>query len=237
MALPEDQVAALQASTVAPAFDRLAERRFLHVAVARTGDAARRSAPPARGRNSRCRDGLAAPQIGRAQEPFGDRDRVRFLASIGARCRAGMNQPRRVTANAPSLAHDRNPRAERQRLDRWQLDDGPGKQACAAPRPCASGRRRAPARRPASSRHSRRGKLAPGPAFARLVDVTRSPFSASRHERRIGDRRAAHRRAASTTSKHRPRQSAPPDVAFEMLGREVGRAGVMRGSRSRPYVR
>ena len=72
MAFPEHKIAAARLRDV----DRLAERGFLHVAVARAGDAAGVERNLHEAGAIEPEIGLAAPQIRDPEEAFGDRDEV-----------------------------------------------------------------------------------------------------------------------------------------------------------------
>ena len=102
----------------------------------------RRSARPAPGPSNRSRGALAAPQIGRADEPLGDRDEIRLSRGLsGARCPSGRCQPLAVTAKRSSCA--RSPAARPSAAgQRRQLDSGSGKDKRAQHRDLV-GRRRA----------------------------------------------------------------------------------------------
>ena len=101
---------------------------LLHVAVARAADAGGVQRDLHQAGAIDAEAALAAPEIGRADEAFGDRDEIGFaMASIAARCGCGRYQPSRVTAKAPSSRATVELRSHHQRLDRRQLDRGAGK--------------------------------------------------------------------------------------------------------------
>ena len=91
--------------------------------------------------------GLAAPQIGHAEEALGDRDEIASRGvSSGARWRAGTIAAGGGDRERLLDARDGEPRAERQRLDRRKLDRGPGKHQRAQRRDLVGRRRRRRAR-------------------------------------------------------------------------------------------
>ncbi len=80
MAFPEDEIAALNScELVGAAADRRAERGLLHVAVARTGDAAGGERKLHQAGTIEAERGLAAPQIWRADKALGDRDEIGLI--------------------------------------------------------------------------------------------------------------------------------------------------------------
>ena len=114
-------------------------------------------------------DGLAAPQIGRAQEGFRHRDEIRRL---------GPDRRQMHLRNMPAgggdgetlvLPRDGDRCAHRQRGQRRPLDVGRRKAERARhARPCASAPRPACARHwPTASRHSRRFRAGPRPSLPR----------------------------------------------------------------------
>ena len=141
-----------------------------------------------------------------------------------------------VTAKLSCSRATRDLRAERQRIERRQLDRRAREtRRSAAPRPCGSALRRARAAPPpAASRHSRRTRAGPRPSLLRRF---RRPSRA----RRAAPRSAASRRATARRAPARCRRSPPARVpstkrAASTLPRRCaaarsGRAGVMRGSK------
>ena len=148
--------------------DRRAERRFLHIAVARAGNACRRQRHLHQPRAIETERRLAAPQIRHAEKALGHGDEIRSRRYQAARDAATAR--RRRTASPPC-----DPRC-----GRWQgarraaaprcggsLIDGPGN----AKRPQRryfvgrrrAGRRQRVRRQPADIAVGR--ELAPGPAF------------------------------------------------------------------------
>src|SRR5579863_970356 len=79
MALPENQVAALQLSGLRR-IQRAAEAVLLHVAVARAAGAGGIQGDLHQPGAIDAEAALAAPQIGRAGELFGDRDEIALIA-------------------------------------------------------------------------------------------------------------------------------------------------------------
>ena len=129
-----------------------AERALLHVAVARAADAAGRQRDLDEARAIEAEARLAAPEIGHAEKPLGDRDEVGSRRAIGARWRAGTKPP---LGDARSASVRRAPprlRAERQASRGGSLIGARETRACAAPRPGGSApvpARAAPQRQPA----------------------------------------------------------------------------------------
>ena len=123
MALPEDQVAALQSSGI-HRIQRTDKPVALHVAVARAAGArgVQRYLHEAGAIDTKT--ALAAPQIGRADQSFGHRDKIRRHPSIGKMLR-GRYQPCRVTRTGPLAAPQRRPITSVSTGD--NLIDGPGK--------------------------------------------------------------------------------------------------------------
>ena len=126
MALPEHEIAALERRARIVDGDGLAERGLLHVAVARRGHA---GGGERRLDEARAVDPLrrpAAPEIRRLEKALGDRDIIRFA-------RAGLRemterevQPVSRDREIALMGHNRQPRPERQRHARRQLDAGAG---------------------------------------------------------------------------------------------------------------
>ena len=169
MALPEDQIAAARCSIV----DRRAERLLLHVAVARAGDAAGLQRDLHQAGAVDAVVGLAAPEIGRAEETFRDRDEV-LLDMIERREVARRQIAGQRDRETILLARHRDAAAERRRSGRRQLDRRSGKRERAQRRDLV---RRRGARRDQGVRRQVAdiavgGELAPGPA---LVVECRTP--------------------------------------------------------------
>src|ERR1700733_5258232 len=79
MALPEYEITALQFGKIGACRHWSAQRRFLHVAVARASHAAGHQRNLHQARAVDAEYGLAAPQIRHAQKTFGDRDEVALV--------------------------------------------------------------------------------------------------------------------------------------------------------------
>ena len=169
MPLPEDKIAAARLRDV----DRLAERGFLHVAVARAGDAAGVERNLHEAGAIEPEIGLAAPQIRDPEEAFGDRDEV-LLALRERRDVAERNEAERRHGEAVLLARHRDAAAERRHRDRRQLDRGAGERERARRDDLVRRRvaRRASGRSPAATRRSRRRRAGPRPS---LPGRTRRP--------------------------------------------------------------
>ena len=199
---------------VSAALERPAEAVLLHVAVARAAGAGgvERNLHEAGAIDAKA--ALAAPQIGRADEVFGDRDEI-TLDSIDA---ADM-PARQVPAFAGDresavLARHAHPCSDRQRIDRRQFDRRPGKR---------EGPQRGDLVRRRGDRFCQRGigkpadiavavQLAPGKAFAVAV-VDRHALAFQRLRQQLPRRWTAPRAAARARRKFRiPRRSrsAPP---------------------------
>ena len=184
VAFPEDQVAVLQAGEAYG----FAERGFLHVAVARAGHAASGQRHLDEPRAVQPEAGLAAPEIRCAEKLFGDRDEIRFRGGNRHKMPLRHVAARGGDREACVLAHHRDPRAERQRVGRRQLDRGAGEHQRAQRRDLV-GRRR-PRRQQRGGRQPAdvavAGKLAPGPAvLVGLIDG-----DALAHQR-LGEHRCA----------------------------------------------
>ncbi len=205
---------------------RRSERRLLHVAVARAGDAAGGERNLHETRTVEPERGLAAPQIGHAEKALGDRDEIAFvIAERREMCRRHIGAARRHR-HAIGDARDSKRCAERQRLDGRQFDRRAGK-------------RESPQRRDLVRRRSARGRerirrqpadiivgreLAPGKAF-RVGVVDRDALALERFgvERRIGPRLAAERRLRLDHFHDAALDEARRgDFALQMLGREIG---------------
>ena len=145
VALPEHEIAAPQMRERVVERQRRAERRLLHVAVARRGDSRRRQ----RGlRQAGAVDpfaGAPAPQIGRLEKTLGDGDEI-GLARVDRREMPGVEEEAVVGDGEIAFeARDFDERAERQRearrpLDRRRRD----RRGCAARRFCGSARAQGP---------------------------------------------------------------------------------------------
>ncbi len=167
-------------------------------------------------RNSRCRDGLAAPEIRRTEKALGDAHEIGFERRRSGGDAAPNEAAMRLTANAPLILAISIRAPIGSAIDRWQLDiRGRENRTCAA-RATVVGRHAATgptARWPATTRHSRpTSELAPGPAFvAGLVDRDALAFQRLGIERRFVERVPPHRRYRvdhfATTC---PRQTARP---------------------------
>ena len=105
---------------------RPAKAVLLHVAVARAA-IPRHSAELHEARAIDAEASLAAPEIGRADEAFGNRDEIGSRVVEPARCGFGRYQPSRVTAKVSSSRNTVTIAPIEQRLDRRQFDRGPGK--------------------------------------------------------------------------------------------------------------
>ena len=104
-----------------------AERRLLHVAVARAHHAARRERDLHQTRAIKTERGLATPQIGRAEKPFRHRDEIRLVIADRLEMR-GRHIASALRHREAILDTDNSKlRAERQRFERRQLDRRPGK--------------------------------------------------------------------------------------------------------------
>ena len=100
------------------------KRRLLHVAVARRRDSGRGQR---RLDEARAVDPLRrppAPEIGRLEKALGDRDSVRFTRDELREMARPEVQSVLRDREVALLAHDRQPRAERERHPRRQLDRG-----------------------------------------------------------------------------------------------------------------
>src|SRR5690242_5853899 len=121
MSLPEDQIAALQflylGRTQPPP-----EAILLHVAVARAAGAGgvQRYLDDAGAIDAE--RALATPEIGRADEAFGDRDEILFHRVEAADMPLWQIPAFACYGERAVFTGNRHARAHRQRLDRWQLD-------------------------------------------------------------------------------------------------------------------
>src|SRR5262245_48891088 len=128
MAVPEYEIAAPKLGRIERRRERLAQRRLLHVAVARAGHAAGGERNLEEARAVEAETGLAAPKIGRAHEAFGNFDEI----ALGAVERGEMAR-RHVAARRGDRerllhARHREPAPQREgfdwrKLGRWTGED------------------------------------------------------------------------------------------------------------------
>ena len=235
MALPEDQIAALQFRRIPPA--PTPGRARPAACRCRAGSRCRRrSARPAPGRSNRCR-GCSCRPTDRACRRSVRRPR-RNRAHSGRcrpRCCRGRYQPSRVTAKAPSSRITVTSGSHHQRLDRRQFDRGAGKGKGPDRRDLV---RRLPPRlcqraigKPADIAVA--VQLAPGPAFAvAVVDRDALALQRLRRQHGVGGRppRAAARWHRDISNSSPSTKRAALTLPSRYFAARSGRAGVRRGS-------
>ncbi len=150
--------------------DRCPERRFLHVAVARAGHAARRERDLHEAGAIEPERGLAAPQIRHAEKALRHRDEIGFIVADAARDAPPARRRRiasppcdRRCARRQAVAPNGSASMRRQ-FDRGARET----RRCATPRLCASAQRPAArAHSPAASRHNCRRRAGPRQSLRR----------------------------------------------------------------------
>src|SRR5262245_19728336 len=121
VAAPEYQVTAPKLGRVEWRRERLAQRRLLHVAVARAGHAAGGERDLEEARAVEAETGLAAPQVGHSQEAFGNRDEIALGAVERGEVARGHVAARRGDREWLLDASHREPAPEREGLERRKL--------------------------------------------------------------------------------------------------------------------